>query len=144
MTHTDSSDTADNGWSQWVVSVSDVIVSISAVLVVSSVIGIGWSYLRTGLLIGSFVREAQFLIAFITVASWTVRNRSGGQIDAVESSRSIFVLPPAIRITLNPLLTTDSAAPSALLTDDVHLFVSACAVGIASIGIEILIRGGTI
>lgn len=119
------------------VAAADVVVSVLVALSVSAAIGVGWSYLRTGAVLGPFVREAQFVIALVGFASWTLRNRSGGQIDEVESQRSLLVLPRSARSRLNPV-TRAEPSEDAPLNDDAHLFASACAVGVASIGVEII------
>lgn len=120
-----------------VLQATDMAVSVLFALSVSVAVGVAWSYVRTGAVIGPFVREGQFVIALVGFASWTVRNRSGGQIDEVESQRSLLVLPRSARSRLNPVLRTEPD-DSAMLNDDAHLFASACAVGAASIGVEIL------
>jgi hypothetical protein len=125
------------GRSSRVLAATDVVVSVLVALSVSAAIGVGWSYLRTGAVLGPFVREAQFVVALVGFASWTLRNRSGGQIDEVESQRSLLVLPRSARSRLNPV-TRDDPSDEAPLNDDAHLFASACAVGVASIGVEFL------
>lgn len=125
------------GRSSRVLAATDVVVSVLVALSVSAAIGVGWSYLRTGAVLGPFVREAQFVVALVGFASWTLRNRSGGQIDEVESQRSLLVLSRSARSRLNPV-TRDDPSDEAPLNDDAHLFASACAVGVASIGVEFL------